>query len=125
MKDIYNFLQLTENLSSSGMPKPDQLREIAEAGVKFVVNLAPPKSNLAAEHIRNYETLRASRLRWTLMCPVWLKEEIPPGHARYAYDDLPEGPGETGYADLALTMVQLIDAPESVGRRVGIISGGD
>ena len=26
------------------MPKPDQLREIAEAGVKFVVNLAPPKS---------------------------------------------------------------------------------
>ena len=26
------------------MPKPEQLREIAEAGVKFVVNLATPKS---------------------------------------------------------------------------------
>lgn len=44
MKDIYNFLQLTETLSSSGMPTPQQLHEIAGAGVQFVVNLATPKS---------------------------------------------------------------------------------
>lgn len=44
MKDIFNNLQLTESLSSSGMPTPEQLRKIAEAGVKFVVNLATPKS---------------------------------------------------------------------------------
>jgi protein tyrosine phosphatase (PTP) superfamily phosphohydrolase (DUF442 family) len=44
MKDIFNYLQLTERLSSSGMPTPGQLSEIAEAGVKFVVNLATPKS---------------------------------------------------------------------------------
>jgi protein tyrosine phosphatase (PTP) superfamily phosphohydrolase (DUF442 family) len=44
MKEIYNFLQLNENLSCSGMPKPEQLPEIAEAGVEFVVNLATPKS---------------------------------------------------------------------------------
>ena len=44
MKDIYNYLQLTDHLSSSGMPTPEQLREIAVAGVKFVVNLATPKS---------------------------------------------------------------------------------
>ena len=44
MKDIYNYLQLTDHLSSSGMPTPEQLCEIAEAGVKFVVNLATPKS---------------------------------------------------------------------------------
>ena len=112
---------------------PDRLLVIGNSGVlpapgggyRFGENLTPPKSNLAAQHIRNYETLRDSSLRWTLMCPVWLKEEIPPGHARCAYDDLPEGLGETGYADLALTMVALIDTPESVGRRVGIISGGD
>lgn len=111
---------------------PDRLLAIGNSGVLpapgggylFGDNLAPPKSNLAAEHIRNYETLRASQLRWTLMCPVWLKEEIPPGHARYAYEALPEGPGETGIADLAQTMVALIDAPEAVGRRVGIISAG-
>lgn len=109
---------------------PDRLIVIGNSGVlpapgggyRFGEGLTPPKSNLAAEHIRNYETLRASSLRWTLMCPVWLKEEIPPGHARYAYDDLPAGPGETGYADLALTMVALIDTAASVGRRVGIIS---
>ncbi|MFZ5857608.1 MAG: protein tyrosine phosphatase family protein [Chloroflexota bacterium] len=44
MNDIFNFLQLDENLSCSGMPKPEQLREMAEADVKFVVNLATPKS---------------------------------------------------------------------------------
>ena len=44
MKDIYNYLYLTEELSSSGMPKPEQLKEVAEAGVKFVVNLATTKS---------------------------------------------------------------------------------
>ncbi len=44
MNNIFNFLQLTELLSSSGMPTPEQVREIAEADVKFVVNLATPKS---------------------------------------------------------------------------------
>ena len=44
MKDIYNYLQLTDHLSSSGMPTPEQLREIAAADVKFAVNLATPKS---------------------------------------------------------------------------------
>jgi protein tyrosine phosphatase (PTP) superfamily phosphohydrolase (DUF442 family) len=44
MKDIFNFLQLTEKLSSSGMPTPEQLHEIAAGGVEFVVNLATPKS---------------------------------------------------------------------------------
>jgi protein tyrosine phosphatase (PTP) superfamily phosphohydrolase (DUF442 family) len=44
MNDIFNFLQLTEKLSCSGMPTPEQLRKIAEAGVAFVVNLATPKS---------------------------------------------------------------------------------
>ena len=44
MKKIFNYLQFTEKLSSSGMPTPNQLREMAEAGVEFVVNLATPKS---------------------------------------------------------------------------------
>jgi len=44
MKDIYNFLQLTETLSSSGMPTPEQLHEIADAGVTFVINLATSRS---------------------------------------------------------------------------------
>ena len=44
MKDIFNYLLLTDHLSSSGMPTPEQLREIAAEDVKFVVNLATPKS---------------------------------------------------------------------------------
>jgi protein tyrosine phosphatase (PTP) superfamily phosphohydrolase (DUF442 family) len=44
MKDIYNYLYYNEKLSSSGMPTPDQLRSVAEAGVKVVINLATSKS---------------------------------------------------------------------------------
>lgn len=44
MKDIYNYLYYDEKLSSSGMPKPEQLRSMAEAGVKVVINLATPTS---------------------------------------------------------------------------------
>ena len=41
MKDIYHYQLLTENLSSSGMPTAEQMKEIAEAGVQVVINLAP------------------------------------------------------------------------------------
>ena len=44
MNDIYNFLQINEALSTSGMPKPNQFKELAASGVKFVINLATPKS---------------------------------------------------------------------------------
>ena len=41
MKDIYHYQVLDENLSSSGMPTVDQMKEVAEAGVQLVINLAP------------------------------------------------------------------------------------
>jgi protein tyrosine phosphatase (PTP) superfamily phosphohydrolase (DUF442 family) len=44
MNDIYNYLYLTEKLSGSGMPTPEQLKKVAEAGMKFIINLATPKS---------------------------------------------------------------------------------
>jgi protein tyrosine phosphatase (PTP) superfamily phosphohydrolase (DUF442 family) len=44
MKDIYNYLYYNEKLSSSGMPTPEQLKDVAEAGVKVVINLATSKS---------------------------------------------------------------------------------
>ncbi|MEO5589645.1 MAG: NAD(P)H-binding protein [Gemmatimonadaceae bacterium] len=83
----------------------------------------PPEfAHIAAEHVRNYESLRDSGLDWTLMCPVTLTSDIPAGHPRLAFDDLPEGSSQTGYDDLAQTMVDLLDEPNSIGRRVGIIS---
>ena len=44
VNNIYNFLQLMEKLSTSGMPVLDQLSEFHDAGVEFVINLATPKS---------------------------------------------------------------------------------
>jgi protein tyrosine phosphatase (PTP) superfamily phosphohydrolase (DUF442 family) len=41
MKDIYHYQFLDENFSSSGMPTADQLKEVAEAAVQLVINLAP------------------------------------------------------------------------------------
>ncbi len=41
MKNIHHYQWLTENLSSSGMPTPEQVKEIAEAGVQVIINLAP------------------------------------------------------------------------------------
>jgi protein tyrosine phosphatase (PTP) superfamily phosphohydrolase (DUF442 family) len=41
MKDIYHYQSLSETLSSSGMPTAEQVREMADAGVQVVINLAP------------------------------------------------------------------------------------
>ncbi len=79
-------------------------------------------SNVAAEHVRNYETLRDSGLDWTLMCPLTLVDDIPAGHSRSLYDDLPPGSDETGYQDLADEMVRLVVDKGSFARRVGIVS---
>jgi protein tyrosine phosphatase (PTP) superfamily phosphohydrolase (DUF442 family) len=40
MREIYNYLQWNENLSSSGMPTAEQMKEVADAGVDVVINLA-------------------------------------------------------------------------------------
>ncbi|MCL4529849.1 MAG: protein tyrosine phosphatase family protein [Chloroflexi bacterium] len=51
IQDIRNFLQLNENLLSSGMPTAGQIKSVAEAGVKVVINLVPfdPEQDLADE----------------------------------------------------------------------------
>jgi uncharacterized protein len=78
--------------------------------------------HVSAEHVRNYETLRDSSLDWTLMCPAFLKDDIPVGRGRFEFEGLPPGSNETGYADLAHTMVQLIAVTGSYRKRVGIVS---
>ena len=50
MKGIYHFLQLNENLASSGMPTAEQMKEAAEAGVQLVINLALTTSQGALEN---------------------------------------------------------------------------
>ena len=41
MNDIYHYMLLTDQLSSSGMPTAEQMKSVAEAGVQVVINLAP------------------------------------------------------------------------------------
>jgi protein tyrosine phosphatase (PTP) superfamily phosphohydrolase (DUF442 family) len=41
VKDIYNVQFLNEKLSSSGMPTTEQMKEIADAGIQVIINLAP------------------------------------------------------------------------------------
>ena len=50
MKDIYNYQFLTENLSSSGMPTAEQVKDIADAGVQVIINLALKTSQGALEN---------------------------------------------------------------------------
>jgi len=44
MKDIYNYWFYHDKLSSSGMPTAEQMKEVADDGVKVVINLATSKS---------------------------------------------------------------------------------
>jgi putative NADH-flavin reductase len=97
------------------LPHPAGGLRLSHGLPDYLVNVGP-------EHARNYETLRGSGLDWTLMCPVDLKDDIPVGRSRLAYDDMPGGSFETGYADLAQTIVELLDQPASFGKRVGVVS---
>jgi protein tyrosine phosphatase (PTP) superfamily phosphohydrolase (DUF442 family) len=40
-EQIYNFLALSDNLYTGGMPTAEQLRDAAQKGVQVVINLAP------------------------------------------------------------------------------------
>jgi putative NADH-flavin reductase len=78
--------------------------------------------HVGAEHMRNHQTLRDSGLDWTLMCPMNLVDDIPPGSAQWLYDDIPGGSVETSMADLARLMCDLLTDRGAIGKRVGIVS---
>lgn len=41
LEEIFNFLALSENLLTGGMPTKEQLADAAQRGVQLVINLAP------------------------------------------------------------------------------------
>ena len=47
LEQIYNFIQISEALATSGQPTEAQMSEIAAAGYKVIVNLALPTSDNA------------------------------------------------------------------------------
>lgn len=40
MQDIINYIQINENISTSGQPTPKQFKQISDAGFELVINLA-------------------------------------------------------------------------------------
>ncbi|HVE49787.1 MAG TPA: NAD(P)H-binding protein [Casimicrobiaceae bacterium] len=94
----------------------------ARGGLRLDHASGGPYRHINAEHGRNYATLRDSTLDWTLVCPVDLKDDIASGHARTAIEGLPDGSAETGYDDLAMTMLALVHDRDAYRKRIGVIS---
>jgi len=49
IEEIYNFLQLSDRIATSGQPTEDQLREISLAGYEVVINLGLVGTDYALE----------------------------------------------------------------------------
>ncbi|MCC6246218.1 MAG: NAD(P)H-binding protein [Rubrivivax sp.] len=107
---------------ASGVALPDEQR----GGYRGEHGVPDAYRHIAAEHMRNHRTLAQAGaewgLKWTLMCPLNLAGDIPAGHARRAFETLPEGSPETGMPDLALAICDLVDDAAAIGHRVGIVS---
>lgn len=69
LEEIYNFIQLSEALATSGQPTEAQMDEIAAAGFKVVVNLALPTSDNALKD--ESATVRALGMDYHNIPVVW------------------------------------------------------
>lgn len=49
VENIYNFLQLSEDIATSGQPTEDQFRDIGQAGYEVVINLGLTGTGYALE----------------------------------------------------------------------------
>jgi len=47
IEGIFNYIKISDKVSTSGQPSPDQFQEIAQAGFSTVINLAMPDSTNA------------------------------------------------------------------------------
>lgn len=75
----------------------------------------------AAVHRRVWETLEASGLAWTLVCPPELAEGERTQAIKEQADRLPEGPLRVSMAALAHWMIDALGGEAWVGKRVGIV----
>ena len=80
----------------------------------------PALVRFASEHRRVYETLRASSLEWTLVCPPRMPSGMRTGRYRTAVDKLPEGGTTVSAEDVAAFTYSALTRDAFVGKRVGI-----
>ncbi len=103
---------------------------MADVGLRRIVIAANAKvltddevtgdyANVAAEHRRDAEILRASDLDWTIVAPPFLKDDLATGAVDTVVDG--KGPGRSlTRGDFANALLDALDRPEWVGHRVGI-----
>jgi uncharacterized protein (TIGR01244 family) len=66
---IRNFVQVTENLGTSGQPSAEQFQEIANEGYQIVINLAP--SDVSQAIPNEAEIVRAAGMEYQQIPVVW------------------------------------------------------
>ncbi len=69
LEQIYNFIQISDILATSGQPTEAQMSEIAAAGYKVIVNLALPTSDNALKD--EAATVRALGMDYHNIPVVW------------------------------------------------------
>lgn len=78
---------------------------------------------VSQEHKKAYESLKASTLDWTFVCPPMINQAAPAGVFATAANRLPQpNHFKIGSGDLALFMLKEIMANQFIKQRVGISS---
>ncbi|KHE67463.1 NAD(P)H-binding protein, partial [Halobacillus sp. BBL2006] len=78
------------------------------------------KTFAAEEHVKVYESLEASSLNWTIICPTYLPKGEEQGSIRYEIDFLPEGGKKITVDDTARFAFQNLKDSSFPKKRVGI-----
>ncbi|WP_191562453.1 NAD(P)-dependent oxidoreductase [Metabacillus idriensis] len=74
----------------------------------------------ANEHLKAYETLKASNLEWTVVCPTYLPDGELTMKFRFEADFLPEGGQQISAEDTGFFAYQILIKNDFICKRVGI-----
>jgi uncharacterized protein len=86
-------------------------------------NLAPEFRPIFAAHLAAYKTYAKSGLDWTILCPANLPDGDYTGDFEWEIEALPKDLGFTAYTgDVAHLMIDVLDRPETFGKRLGVVS---
>jgi uncharacterized protein (TIGR01244 family) len=74
LNSIYNYVQLSENLGTSGQPAPQAFQDIANAGYQTLINLAP--SDVEGSIANEAELVAAAGMNYVYIPVIWKKPTI-------------------------------------------------
>ncbi|MCV3217545.1 protein tyrosine phosphatase family protein [Plectonema radiosum NIES-515] len=74
MKDIYNFLKISDTVATSGQPNSEQFSAIKKAGYQVIVNLALPESPNALKDEK--QIVESQGMQYVHIPVVWEKPTL-------------------------------------------------